>query len=72
MLSNSPDISKLKDIKDIKINMELQRTEKIIDYLRQTGNSHFCKYDDIIIELIFSKEEFTLTDKMKQCLRMSK
>ncbi len=66
-----PDISELRDIREIKINMDLPRKERIIDYLHQIKNPYFCKYEDLVIESVFDDNGITITDCIKRSLRMS-
>ena len=61
----------LVDIRDVIIDMELPRAERIVNFLRQIKNPILCKYGDVMIESVFSNENVTLTEKMEQCLRMS-
>ncbi len=69
--NTAPDISELTDIQDIKIDMDLPREERIINFLRQIKNPYFCRYGDVVIESVFAENSITLTERMEQYLRMS-
>ncbi|OOB79434.1 MAG: hypothetical protein BEN19_00680 [Epulopiscium sp. Nuni2H_MBin003] len=65
------DINELIDIRDIVINTELPKDERMADFLAQIKNPYLCRYGDFIIESVFSDEEITLTDRLKQHCKMS-
>ena len=47
------DPSTLVDIKDVKVNIHLPKTERIVDYVRQVGNPYCYRYDDTVVKSNF-------------------
>ncbi len=64
------DIDTLVDIRDISVNTELSKEERIFDFIRKIKNPYLCRYGDIIVECVFADEEYTLSDRLKQHFRM--
>ncbi|KXL52491.1 hypothetical protein CLNEO_21870 [Anaerotignum neopropionicum] len=60
----------LVDIKDVEINIELPKEERIADFIRQIKNPYLFKCGDIVVACEFSPKEPTLTERIKQYLRM--
>ncbi len=50
-------INNLIDIRDIKINLELEKKDKIIDYITQIKNPYCYKYKDYRVLVCFNKNE---------------
>ena len=59
----------LVDIRSIKINTELPREQRIMDFIRQIKNPYLFKCGDMVIQSIFPDTEITLTDRLKQYLK---
>lgn len=70
MAQTQQSTNELVDIKDVKINMDLPKEERIIDFLKQIKNPYHCKYGDIAVELSFMDNNITLTERIKQHMRM--
>ncbi len=62
----------LRDIRDIKINQDLPKEERIIDFIRQIDNPYLFKCGDITVECVFSEDDVSLDDRLKQYLRITR
>ncbi len=47
----------LTDIRDVKINADLPKNERILDFISQIRNPYCFKYGDIIIKITFSDSD---------------
>ena len=57
----------LADIKDVKIDRNLSREERITDYIRQVKNPYCVQCNGIIVKMNFSQSGETLEDKLTSC-----
>ena len=58
------------DINDVKIQTELPREERIADFIRQIKNPYLFKCGNVVVKIEFSESVTTLTELMKQYMRM--
>ena len=58
------------DINDVKIQTELPREERIADFIRQIKNPYLFKCGNVVVKIEFSDTVTTLTERMKQYMRM--
>ncbi len=58
------------DINDVEIHTELSREARIADFIRQIKNPYLFRCGNTIVKVEFSKTDTTLTDRIKQYLRM--
>lgn len=61
----------LTDIRDIEINTELTKEERILDYITQIKNPYLCKCGNLVIQCEFTETDITLNDRLKQLFRMA-
>ena len=54
----------LADIKDVKIDRNLSREERITDYIRQVKNPYCVQCNGIIVKMNFSQSGETLEDEL--------
>ena len=60
----------LTDIRDIHVNTDLPKEERIRDYLRQTGgDGRTFKYKDYTVIVRFAETDVTLQDKIAHLLQ---
>lgn len=59
------DKTQLVDINAIKINHDLLKEERILDFIRQIGNPYCFKIGDAVVKLKFSEDGITLEDRLK-------
>ncbi len=64
------DINDLVDIRDVSVDMELPKEERIVDFVRKIKNPYLFRYGDVIVECVFSGDDHTLSDRLKQHFRM--
>lgn len=65
----SIDKNTLTDIQDIKINANLPKEERIMDFIEQIKNPYLFKCGGLVVQSVFADTEVTLTDRLKQYFR---
>ena len=63
------DRSALKDIREVHINTELPKKERILDFIRQIGNPYCYRHGDYVVEGGFTDTDVTLEDRMLSYIR---
>lgn len=58
--------SSLTDIKNVKIDTSLERSERVSDFLAQIGNPYCFLCDGVIEKICFSDTEDTLEEKLNE------
>lgn len=58
--------SSLTDIKNVKIDTSLERSERVSDFLAQIGNPYCFLCDGVIVKICFSDMEDTLEEKLNE------
>lgn len=56
------DAESLKDIRDVRINTDLPKEERITEFLRQIGNPYCFRCNGCVVQVSFSETERTLED----------
>lgn len=64
------DQSTLIDIRDVSINEQLPKEERIADFLKQIKNPYLFKCGNIVVQSVFADTDTTLTERLKQYFRM--
>lgn len=59
------------DINDVEIQTDLPREERIADFIRQIKNPYLFKCGNTVVKIEFSQAETTLTERIKQYMRMT-
>ena len=59
----------LRDIRDVKINTDLPKAERIQDYIRQIGNPYCYRHGKYVVKISFTDTEVTLEDRLLAYLR---
>lgn len=59
----------LKDIRDVHINTELPKQERILDFIRQIGNPYCYRCGDYVVKVGFADTDVTLEDRMLSYIR---
>lgn len=59
----------LVDIRDVKINTELPKEERIIDYIGQIKNPYLFRHGKIVVKLSFPDTRETFEDRFESYLR---
>ena len=63
------DIDTLRDIRDVKINTDLPKEERILDFIRQIGNPYCYRHGKYVIKISFTDTNVTLEQRMLSYLR---
>lgn len=61
--------SALKDIRDVHVNTELPKKERILDFIRQIGNPYCYRHGDYVVKVSFVDTDVTLEDRMLSYIR---
>lgn len=65
----SVDPDTLRDIRDVEINTELPKRERILDFIRQIGNPYCYRHGKYVVKVSFTDTDVTLEERMLSYLR---
>ncbi|MDE7246106.1 MAG: hypothetical protein K2O18_19325 [Oscillospiraceae bacterium] len=57
------------DIQDVKINMDLSKQERILDFIHQIGNPYCFRHRKYIVKVSFTDTDVTLEERMLGYIR---
>lgn len=63
------DPSDLRDIRDVKVNTDLPKRERILDFIRQIGNPYCYRHGKYVVKVSFSDTDVTLEERMLSYIR---
>ena len=63
------DPSDLRDIRDVKVNTDLPKRERILDFIRQIGNPYCYRHGKYVVKISFADTDVTLEQRMLSYLR---
>ena len=63
------DINTLKDIRDVKVNTDLPKEERMLDFIRQIGNPYCYRHGKYVVKISFVDTDVTLEQRMLSYLR---
>ena len=63
------DPSTLRDIRDVKVNTDLPKRERILDFIRQIGNPYCYRHGKYVVKVSFTDTAVTLEDRMLSYIR---
>lgn len=63
------DRDSLVDINDVKIDMNLPREERIIEFIRQIKNPYCYRCGKVVVKISFADTEVTLEDRLISYLK---
>lgn len=63
------DRNELKDIRDINVDTELPKKERMIDFVQQIGNPYCYRHGDYVVKISFEDTDVTLEDRVRSYLR---
>jgi len=63
------DVDTLVDIRNININTELPKEQRILEFIRKVGNPYCFKVDKVAVSVDFSNDGVTFEQRMKHCLQ---
>jgi len=59
----------LLDIRDVKVNTDLPKRERILDFIRQIGNPYCYRHGKYVVKVSFTDTDVTLEDRMLSYIR---
>lgn len=59
----------LTDIRDVEVNTELPKRERILDFIQQIGNPYCYRHGKYVVKISFTDTDATLEDRMLAYLR---
>ena len=59
----------LRDIRDVKVNTDLPKRERILDFIRQIGNPYCYRCGKYVVKISFANTEVTLEDRLLDYIR---
>ena len=59
----------LRDIRDVTVNADLPKRERILDFIRQIGNPYCYRHGKYIVKVSFTDTDVTLEERMLSYLR---
>lgn len=63
------DPATLRDIRDVVINPDLPKKERILDFIRQIGNPYCYRHGKFVVKVTFTDTDATLEDRMLAYIR---
>ena len=63
------DPARLRDIRDVKVNTDLPKRERILDFIRQIGNPYCYRHGKYVVKVSFTDTDVTLEDRMLSYIR---
>ena len=63
------DIDTLRDIRDVTVNTDLPKEERILDFIRQIGNPYCYRHGKYVVKISFTDTDVTLEQRMLAYLR---
>jgi len=63
------DINTLRDIRDVKVNTDLPKEERVLDFIRQIGNPYCYRHGKYVVKISFTDTDVTLEQRMLAYLR---
>ena len=63
------DIDTLRDIRDVKVNTDLPKEERVLDVIRQIGNPYCYRHGKYVVKISFTDTDVTLEQRMLAYLR---
>ena len=63
------DRESLRDIRDVQVNTNLPKRERVLDFIRQIGNPYCFRHGKYVVKVCFSDTDATLEDRMIAYIR---
>ena len=63
------DRSTLRDIRDVEINTELPKRERMLDFISQIGNPYCYRHGSYMVKVSFTDTDATLEERMLSYIR---
>ncbi len=59
----------LKDIRDVEVDPQLPKKERLLSFIRQIGNPYCYRHGDYVVKVSFSNTDITLEDRLLSYIR---
>ena len=59
----------LRDIRDVTVNADLPKRERILDFIRQIGNPYCYRHGKYVVKVSFTDTDVTLEERMLSYIR---
>ena len=59
----------LRDIREVKVNTDLPKRERILDFIRQIGNPYCYRHGKYVVKVSFTDTDVTMEDRMLSYIR---
>ncbi len=59
----------LRDIHDVKVNAELPKKERILDFIRQIGNPYCYRHGKYVVKVSYTDTDVTLEERLLSYIR---
>lgn len=59
----------LRDIRDVTVNTDLPKKERILDFIRQIGNPYCYRHGKYVVKVSFTDTDVTLEDRILSYIR---
>ena len=59
----------LRDIRDVEINTELPKEERILDFIRQIGNPYCYRHGKYVVKVSYADTDVTLEQRLLSYMR---
>ena len=56
-------------LRDVAVNSDLPKKERVPDYIRQIGNPYCCRHGKFVVKVAFNDTNATLEDRMLAYIR---
>ena len=63
------DPATLRDIRDVKVNVNLPKRERMLDYIQQIGNPYCYRHGKYVVKISFAETDITLEDRLISYIR---
>ena len=63
------DPATLRDIRDVKIDTELPKEERILDFIRQIGNPYCYRHGKYVVKVSYADTDVTLEQRLVNYMR---
>ena len=63
------DPATLKDIRDVHVNTDLPKAERMLDFIRQIGNPYCFRHEKYVVKVSFSDTDVTLEQRLLSYIR---
>ena len=67
--SRTVDPTGLRDIREVKVNTDLPKRERILDFIRQIGNPYCYRHGKYVVKVSFTGTDVTLEDRVLSYIR---